>query len=264
MLGSLRPSPNPLQWRRCASHSETPLHFGSKSASAALASSGARGARREFASPQARLGRRMLLHQVASSRGVAQRQGIQIPLAPATALLASCTSCSTSCSGQHPNCRLTGRSTGPATARGHAAPLFILHRAAPCHCVPVSSALGPTKHMYRCPSCNEATIAYGSKWLASSQSPAVCSACGAGCAIPIASSSGYILLPVVVATLAGFAALALRAAWLFYVGLSLAGFAYLLQQHTAPLQAVSARESVVAKRSLWVQFLATLFPFLFS
>ena len=118
--------------------------------------------------------------------------------------------------------------------------------------------------MYRCPSCNKPTIAYGSKWLASSQSPAVCSACHAGCAIPIASSSGYVLLGVAIATLAGFAGVAAHSVWPFCVGLAVASFVYLLQQHLAPLQAVSAREVVNAKRSVLVQVLASVFPVLFS
>jgi len=56
------------------------------------------------------------VRQAFSRRRASKVQGIEYQLAPATVLLASCTSCTNSRFSKPQNCRLTGRSTGPATA----------------------------------------------------------------------------------------------------------------------------------------------------
>lgn len=118
--------------------------------------------------------------------------------------------------------------------------------------------------LYYCPSCGAQSITFMRKWLSWAASPARCSACRKGCAIPIVDASGTLAASAVFVTLCGFAAVALQAIYPLLLGLSVAAAYYFWRQHRVQLVPVTDEELQTAKRSAWLALLVALFPSTFS
>ncbi len=103
--------------------------------------------------------------------------------------------------------------------------------------------------MYPCPVCKAATIRLSRKWLSTPVLPAHCVACGAYSHAHRSSGGVGVVVGALLITAAGIAASALQAFWPLALGIAAALSFYLWHIHRIPLEALSAEQVSLARKT---------------